>query len=204
MISTPPRHGATIAHSNAAMTIGDTGKGYSHYFLTHGQFSMIDTIDHIASNFKQCCVSLWTWPSDKYEGLFRLQNHASIKTARLVMDFSATSPEVKERNKKIASQWQQRFGLKSVLTCNAHAKLATVETSDGLTFAVRGSLNLNVNDRMEQLDISEGAEPFGAIRRMENTLPTIAEQTSPAIVSPFSQLNLFRVPSWKPNRREIV
>ena len=204
MTKTPPRHGATIAWQNAAVTIGEIGKGYSQYFLTHGQFSMVDTIDHICSQHRECAVSLWTWPSDKYEGLFRLFSHSNIKTARVVMDFTAKSPDARERNKKIATQWQARFGLQSVLSCNVHAKIASVETPDGLRFAVRGSLNLNINDRMEQLDISEGAEPFGVIRRMENTLRTVPEQTSPAIVSPFSQLTLFHAPTWKPNRKEIV
>ena len=51
--------------------------------------------------------------------------------------------------------FQQRYGVDSIRVTKNHAKIATVVGNDQ-AYCIRGSMNLNSNPRMEQVDISEG------------------------------------------------
>jgi hypothetical protein len=48
--------------------------------------------------------------------------------------------------------------------------MATVE-GGGLKVLMRGSMNLNHNPRLEQIDITEGGLDFDLVRRLEEGLP---------------------------------
>lgn len=150
--------------NNASECIGKIENGMSLFAITRGQFSMIDAILHTISDISEPCdVSVWTWAIADYEveSLVRLMIDKRIKSARMLIDFSA-----KKRNAEIIQKWVEIFGPYSVGYVVNHAKIATV-TTQSKKVLLRGSMNLNFNPRYEQLDITEGGADYTLIKEIE-------------------------------------
>ncbi len=161
---------------NAATCIGPITHGMSLFTVTRGQFSMIDAIYHCLKQIGLAEVSLWTWTvatrhAEVMAG-FLAQNE--ITRASLICDQS-----LDERDPVLVENWRKRFGDDTIKICKNHAKMARIWNRD-FRLLLRGSMNLNVNPRFEQLDITEGGEDFNLIERLEAELPELGRKWSNA------------------------
>lgn len=173
------RHAATSrrAHAResfqtAAECLGPVGAGSSIFALTRGQWSMIDAVLHVLDCVGPSRVSLWTWTVAEYEVqvLTRLRLDRRITGGRLVIDHGA-----RNKNAGIIAEWKETYGPESVRYVRNHAKIARIESADGLRFLLRGSMNLNFNPRFEQFDLTEGGADFELATEVEDELPVLAD-----------------------------
>lgn len=178
------RKRAVESFGNAAEAIGPIEAGMSVFFVTRGQFSMIDCIHHVVNELGPCNLSVWTWAIADYEvqAVGGLMDRRDILTASLVVDFSAG-----RRNADLLDSWRDRFGLESVRVVKNHAKLARVWSSERRVL-LRGSFNLNYNPRLEQGDVTEGGPDYDLVERIEGAIPILPREHSHAEAAAASQL----------------
>jgi len=178
------RSRAVESFRNAADTIGPVHAGMSVFAITRGQFSMIDAISHVLDAVGRARVSVWTWTIAEYEvTVFEgLRNDGRIADGLLVIDGGA-----REKNAHLIRAWGSTFGRGSVRYVRNHSKIATVEGA-GLRVLLRGSMNLNLNPRFEQLDVTEGGADFELVRRIESELPVLEDDCTGQEVYQASQL----------------
>lgn len=170
------RKRAVESFTCAADAIGPVFAGMSLFSVTRGQWSMIDAILHVLDSVAgPCDVTLWTWTVAEYEVqcLTRLRVDGRVRSGLLVIDAGA-----RHKNAAIISDWQATFGASSVRYVVNHAKIATVRSADGLCLLLRGSMNLNMNPRFEQFDITEGGADFDLVAGLESELPVLADACS--------------------------
>jgi hypothetical protein len=123
-------------------------------------------------------VSVWTWAIADYdlEAMGGVIGQSEILTGQLVVGHTAN-----KRNWAILAKWRERFGDQSVLVCLNHAKLARV-WNEQFRVLLRGSMNLNLNPRFEQLDVTEGGADFDLCTRVEDEIPILPRKYSHAEV----------------------
>jgi hypothetical protein len=160
----------------AAKCIGPITREMSLFAITRGQFSMIDAIFHCLSQIGPAQISVWTWTIADYEveAMAGLMARQEITSGGLIIDASAD-----RRNGVIIEQWRQRFGDEAVRICKNHAKIARV-WNENFRLLLRGSMNLNMNPRFEQLDITENGDDFTLVERIESELPVLGRKYSNA------------------------
>ena len=146
------RHGTR--GESASRCIGEITKGCEIFGLTKGDFSMIDMLAHIVSEIGPCDVAIGTWTAGKADvrhadRLFRV---GGIRSIRFLVDRSFPN-----RQPKYFSELLNRFGGDCVRLARFHAKFITME-NDEFSIAVRTSMNLNKNMRIESYEISEGSK----------------------------------------------
>lgn len=170
------RKTAKQSFRTAAECIGVLEPGASLFAITRGQFSMIDAVLACLNQTGPAAVSLWTWTVAEYEVecLEALQNSGRITGGRLVIDYGA-----RNKNAGIIANWKRSYGADSVRYVVNHAKIATIQT-DRYKLLLRGSMNLNMNPRFEQLDLTEGGPDFDLVKEVENELPILPDDCSGA------------------------
>jgi hypothetical protein len=140
--------------ANAEDAIGDLEPGAEIFILTFGQFSLIDAVTALLKKTGPADVVLSTWTAGHADLTTAgdLLERAEIKSFRLIVDSSFI-------NRK--PDWCRRmmtiFGPECVRTWRGHAKFAVIR-NDRWTLAVRTSMNLNTNPRLENLEISDDPE----------------------------------------------
>lgn len=170
---------AVEAKRTASECIGPIERDMSLFAVTRGQFSMIDCIQHSLSEMGPSKLTIWTWAIADYEiETFEwLLRAGSITQALLVIDQAGEKRigQTAEHDKVggLMGRWLDRFGERSMKVCLNHAKIATLDNGT-LKVLIRGSMNLNMNPRFEQLDITEGGPAFDLIREIENSLPFLS------------------------------
>ena len=145
------RHGTR--GESAARCIGDISRGCDIFGLTKGDFSMIDILRHIARQIGPCRIDIGTWTAaaaDIRQAEAMLQDR-NILEMRWLVDRSFP-----QRQAKYYASLLERFGRDSVRLARFHAKFILLE-NDEYTVAVRTSMNLNENKRIEFFEISEGS-----------------------------------------------
>lgn len=145
------RHGTR--GESAARCIGEITRGGDIFGLTKGDFSMIDILRHIARQIGPCRIDIGTWTAaaadiKQAENMLSDQN---ILGMRWLVDRSFPA-----RQGKYYSSLLEKFGQDSVRLARFHAKFILLE-NDEYTVAVRTSMNLNENKRIEFYEISEGS-----------------------------------------------
>jgi hypothetical protein len=160
--------------ASAAETIGPITPGMSLFTVTRGQFSMIDAIYHCLKQIGVAEVSLWTWTvaTRHAEVMAGFLAQTEITRASLICDQS-----LDKRDPVLVETWRKRFGEETIKICKNHAKMARIWNRD-FRLLLRGSMNLNVNPRFEQLDVTEGGEDFDLIERLEAELPVLPRKYS--------------------------
>ena len=184
--ATERRKIAAESFGNAASAIGVVGAGSSVFCVTRGQWSMIDAILHVMDcTSGPVRLSLWTWTVAEYEVqvLTRLRIDKRLQWGRLVIDGGA-----RVKNAGIIREWQESFGADSVRYVRNHAKIARIE-ADGLRFLLRGSMNLNFNQRFEQFDLTEGGADFDLVTQIEDLLPVLADTAPMSAVLQASKIS---------------
>jgi hypothetical protein len=160
---------AVEAFAGAKAAIGPIEPGMSLFLITRGQFSMLDMIQHCLSELGPSSVSIWTWATSVYDegSVSALIQDRRIVAARLVIDKSQEA-----RNPRVMALWRDVFGADGIRLCMNHAKIARVWNAERRVL-IRGSMNLNLNPRFEQADISEGGPAFELVARLEDELPIL-------------------------------
>lgn len=154
------RHG--MRGESAARCIGKIEKGCDVFGLTKGDFSMIDILRHIAREIGPCRIDVGTWTAAAAEigQAFDMLKDGNISAMRFLVDRSFP-----QRQPKYYSALRARFGDDCVRMARFHAKFILLENDDW-SVAVRTSMNLNLNERIEFYEISEGSPISGYLRQV--------------------------------------
>lgn len=141
----------TAKTGNAATAIGPLTPGIECYCLTYGHFSLIDALVYLVEQTGPADVLLSTWTAADSDltAAARLVEQSKIRTMRLIVDGSFLT-----RQPAYCAKMRQLFGDDCIRTTRTHAKFATI-TNDNWNLAVRTSMNLNENPRLENIEISD-------------------------------------------------
>jgi len=163
------RSAALAAEIVAPLISGEKG----HVFcLTAGQASQLDFLTAMMAGWASDgieSISVWTWAVADYE-LLAIEEaatigHAAGASLRFILDRSCL-----ERRVALISWLQERFGEDCLRATVSHAKLATVRARTGKVCTIRGSMNLNFNQRNEQADICTTREVYDVVRAAEDAV----------------------------------
>lgn len=154
------RHG--MRGESAKRCIGGITHGCEVFGITKGDFSMIDILRHIAKQIGPCRIDIGTWTAARAEiqQAFEMLDDGNIEAMRWLVDRSFPNRQP-EYYKKLLD----RFGQDSVRLARFHAKFILLENDD-FSVAVRTSMNLNENKRIEFYEISEGTPISGFLREI--------------------------------------
>jgi hypothetical protein len=152
------RHGTR--GESAARCIGPIEKGCDIFGLTKGDFSMIDILRHIAREIGPCRIDVGTWTAAASE---IKQAEAMLADRNIVAMRWLVDRSFPQRQGKYFASLLDRFGRDSVRLARFHAKFLLLENDD-FSVAVRTSMNLNENKRIEFFEISEGSPISDYIR----------------------------------------
>jgi hypothetical protein len=129
------------------------------FVLMGGDFSLLDAALHVAREIGPCHLSAWAWVVGEYDVDAIAEWHArgALLSASLLLDRCAEDAGI--RGVSPGDMWREAFGGASVRVCRVHSKAMRL-WNDTSRVLLRGSANLNRNDRLENLDISEGGPEF--------------------------------------------
>lgn len=134
--------------------------GCEIFALTNGQFSMIDILEHILDATGPACVDLATWTAA--DGDLRRAHSfmlsGQIRELRMIVD-----PSFKTRKPEFCSTLTELFGDAAIRTIPLHGKFAAIRNSNW-RIAIRTSMNLNPNKRIESVEISDDPDLEGFLR----------------------------------------
>lgn len=148
----PARRRTRVAKTaTAAEAIGKLEKGTDTFILTFGQFSLIDAVVAILDQIGPAHVSMSTWTAGiaDIEKSFDLLVSAEILTFRMVIGngFETCQPV---RYRRLI----ELFGPECIRSIRTHAKFVVLKNDDW-NVAIRTSMNLNGNPRLENIEVSE-------------------------------------------------
>lgn len=156
----------TFKHSmrgeSAGRCIGKIEKGAEIFGITKGDFSMIDILRHVVSEIGPCRIDIGTWTaaSADIKIAFDMLKDENILGMRWLVDRSFP-----QRQEAYYAALLNRFGQDSVRLARFHAKFILLENDD-FSVAVRTSMNLNLNQRIEFYEISEGTPISGFLKEI--------------------------------------
>lgn len=138
----------------AAQAIGTLEHGCEIFGLTKGQFSISDVIQHCLTQTGPATVDIATWTAalgdiKRAENLLR---DGRITRIRFIVD-----PSFKSRKPEFCRALVDTFGDGCIRTVNSHAKFAIIRNAEW-DLAIRTSMNLNPNPRLENFEISDDQE----------------------------------------------
>lgn len=138
---------------SAARCIGPITKGCDIFGLTKGDFSMIDILRHVAREIGPCRIDVGTWTAAAAEikQAFDMLGDRNILALRFLVDRSFP-----QRQPRYFASLREKFGEDCVRLARFHAKFILLENEE-YSVAVRTSMNLNLNQRIEFFEISEGS-----------------------------------------------
>lgn len=148
---TPARRPRLSKVTNARDALADFGRGMETYCLTFGQFSLMDAVEAILEKTGPADVALSTWTAGGAD-LSRSAEHlhnGHIRSMRFVCDCSFG-----QRQPGYLAKLRELFGDDAIRTTRTHAKFAVL-TNDSWQVAVRTSMNLNENPRLESIEVSD-------------------------------------------------
>lgn len=139
------------AVGNVADALGPISPGCEIFALTNGQFSAIDVLEHILTFSGPAHIDLATWTAA--DGDIR-RAHAflldgRVKSCRMVVD-----PSFRSRKPEFCETLVSLFGNDAIRTTPLHGKFAVIR-NDQWNIALRTSMNLNINRRIETVEISD-------------------------------------------------
>lgn len=155
---------------NARDAIGTLEPGAELYILTFGQFSLMDAILVLLEQAGPAEVVLATWTAADADltTTARLVEQAAITRLRMIVDRSFAS-----RQPDYCATMRELFGDDCIRTVRSHAKFVAIR-NERWSLAVRTSMNLNQNPRMENIEISDDPALCGFLEQVADDL--FAEQ----------------------------
>jgi hypothetical protein len=130
--------------------LGPLESGCEIFALTNGQFSLIDVLDHVIDYAGQATIDLATWTAA--DGDLR-RAHAFLLAGRVKSMRMIVDPSFRARKPEFCATLVDLFGQDAIRTVPLHGKFAVVRGER--SFAIRSSMNLNPNRRIETVEISE-------------------------------------------------
>lgn len=140
--------------ANARDTIAGFGHGMDIVGLTHGQFSLLDLIQATLDITGPANVDVATWSAGLYDvdAARRFVEDGRIRRIRFVMDSAS-----EKRGQASAVNIADLFGADTIRTTRTHAKFALL-ANDTWHVVITSSMNLNLNPRIEQFEMTDDAE----------------------------------------------
>lgn len=134
----------------ARQALAGAGDGCEIVCLTHGQFSLADALIALVEQVGPSKVTVATWTAAEVDvtAAHALVGSGAIRSIRWLVDRSFLT-----RQPEYCAVLRDKFGDEAIRTTRLHAKFATIR-SDGVWLAVRTSMNLNSNPRLELIEVS--------------------------------------------------
>ena len=150
--STPRKRTIRKAYvESVSQAIGPITPGIEVFVLTHGQFSLIDAIVYLSTKIGPCRLSVATWTA----GTEDLQEMASLLAAGQFTDMRwLVDRSFITRQPAYCATLRRLFGDDVIRTTRSHAKFVTMRNEE-FSLAIRTSMNLNHNPRMENIEVSD-------------------------------------------------
>lgn len=136
---------------NARDGIGPITPGCEIYGLSNGSFSLTDIILYALETTgpADLTISTWTAANADITHANKLLTSGTIRSLRFVVDFSFPS-----RQPAYTAALREAFGDSAIRITKTHAKFVLVR-NDRWNLAIRTSMNLNANKRLENFEISD-------------------------------------------------
>lgn len=152
--------------ANVAEAVGEITHGCEIYGLSRGQFSLIDIVEHILSftGPADLIISTWTAAGADVDYTLRLIDDGRVRAMRWVVDASFLS-----RQPGYCAALRAAYGDQAIRVTKSHAKFILVENDDW-HIALRTSMNLNENRRLENFEISDDAALTGYLHEVVDAL----------------------------------
>ena len=123
--------------------------GMELFGLTKGQFSLTDMIEAILEKTgpADLAISTWTAANGDVTRMLELLSSGAIRSCRWMVDLTFM-----RRCPQLTSEIRAKFGADAIRVTKTHAKFCTI-TNDDWQIALRSSMNLNQNPRMESFQV---------------------------------------------------
>lgn len=146
-----PREIRVAKAGTAGDAIGPLRKGHESFVLTFGQFSLIDALVYLVEQTGPADVTLSTWVAAKADlsACHALLQRAAIRSMRFLVDSNFSG-----RQARFMGHMRELFGDGCIRTTKNHAKFCTIRNEEW-ALAVRTSMNLNTNPRLENIEVSD-------------------------------------------------
>ena len=140
-----------LAEPIAAAAIGTLTPGCELYGLTKGQFSLVDIIVACLAQTGSADLTLSTWTAagSDIDFAMKLLADGRIRSMRFIVDYSFQS-----RQPAYCAALRERFGDDAIRVTKNHCKFVLI-LNDVWNLAIRTSMNLNENRRLENFEISD-------------------------------------------------
>lgn len=135
----------------------DTIAGFTHdtdlVGLTFGQFSLLDLIDAALEITGPADVTISTWSAGFYDvdAAERFRDSGRLRSIRFVMDIA------RKQGQASPGDVATIFGADAVRTMRTHAKFVLIR-NEAWNVVITSSMNLNLNPRLEQFEMTDDAE----------------------------------------------
>ena len=141
----------TLATAAVAEAVGPITPSCEIFGVTKGKWSLVDLIVNCleATGPADVVISTWTAAGADIAFAFGLLRDGRIRTLRFVVDFSFPS-----RQPAYCAALRERFGDGAIAVSKNHAKFTLIR-NEVWNLAVRCSMNLNQNRRLESWEISD-------------------------------------------------
>lgn len=123
--------------------------GMELFGLTKGQFSLTDMIEAILEKTgpADLSISTWTAANGDVTRMLELLRSGAIRSCRWMVDLTFM-----RRCPQLTAEIRAKFGADAIRVTKTHAKFCTI-TNDDWQIALRSSMNLNQNPRMESFQV---------------------------------------------------
>ena len=154
------RRAASAADAIAALE----RDGFELVGLTRGQFSLTDMIEAILQKTGPAALSISTWTaaSASVQSILELLQTGQITSCRWLVDTTFV-----RRVPALVAQIRKEFGDDSIRVTRTHAKFCTI-TNDAWKVAIRSSMNLNQNPRLESYELGHDPEMCAWLEQVMN------------------------------------
>jgi hypothetical protein len=128
--------------------------GCELYGLTRGQFSLTDMIEAILEKTGPAAMSISTWTAAQTDvsRMLELLNSGKITSCRWLVDLTFI-----RRCPALVAEIRKQFGQEAIRVTRTHAKFVTI-TNTNWQVALRSSMNLNQNPRLESFEVGHDPE----------------------------------------------
>ena len=142
-----------LAHTSAmaGVLIGPLKHGCEIFGLNCGQFSFINILEHCLNEIgpAHCVVATWTAAGADIKKAKTFCNRSELLSMKWLIPRS-----FKSRQPELCQILQDNFGAESIRTASSHAKFMLLY-NDEWNLVIRTSMNLNMNKRIEDFEISD-------------------------------------------------
>lgn len=136
---------------NAAKALGKIKPGCELFGFSKGQFSLINLLRALLAQTGPAHVTVCTWTAahGSIDDAYGLLAASEILSLRWLIDFSFLS-----RGADYVQRLREKFGDECIRVTSCHAKFITIRNPKW-NLAVRTSMNLTDNPRLENFEISD-------------------------------------------------